>query len=117
MYLDETWANARDGKEKMWVEDDPRASGGTKGGIRKPSGKGNRLIILHAGGESGWVDGAALVFQSKKATGDYHDEMTVQHFEEWFHDALMPNIQLNSLIVMDNAPYHSRRLEPANHEL
>ena len=35
VYLDETWANARDGKEKMWVEDDPRASGGTKGGIRK----------------------------------------------------------------------------------
>ena len=24
----------------MWVEDDPRAIGGTKGGIRKPSGKG-----------------------------------------------------------------------------
>ena len=38
--------------------------------------------------------------------------MTAQHFEEWFHDALMPNIQPNSLIVMDNAPYHSRRLEP-----
>ena len=29
MYLDETWANACDGKE-MWVEDDPRASGSTK---------------------------------------------------------------------------------------
>ena len=38
--------------------------------------------------------------------------MTAQHFEEWFHDALMPNIQPNSLIVMDNVPYHSRRLEP-----
>ena len=98
-------------EKMMWVEDDPRISGGTKGGIRKPSGKGSRLIILHAGGESGWVDGAALVFQSKKATGDYHDEMTAQHFEEWFHDALMPDIQPNSLIVMDNAPYHSRRLE------
>ena len=30
MYLDETWVNARDGKEKMWVEDEPRASGGTR---------------------------------------------------------------------------------------
>ena len=56
----------------MWVEDDPRASGGKKRGIRKPSGKGSRFIILHAGGERGWVDGAVLVFQSKKATGDYH---------------------------------------------
>ena len=112
VYLDETWANARDGVEKMWVEDDPRAVGGTKGGIRKPSGKGSRLIILHAGSENGWIDGASLVFQSKKATGDYHDEMTSEHFEEWFHDSLMPNIPPNSLIVIDNAPYHSRRLEP-----
>ena len=116
IYLNETWANALDGVEKMWVEDDLRAIGGTKGGIRKPSGKGSRLItcILHAGSENGWINGADLVFQSKKATGDYHDEMTSEHFEEWFHDSfsLMPNIPANSLIVMDNAPYHSRRLEP-----
>ena len=85
IYLDETWANARDSMEKMWVEDDERAVGGTKGGVRKPSGKGSRLIILHAGCEQGWIDGAALVFQSKKSTGDYHDEMTSEHFEEWFH--------------------------------
>ena len=71
IYLDETWANARDGREKMWVENDPRVPGGTTGGIKKPSGKGSRLIILHAGCESGWVNGAALVFQRKKATGDY----------------------------------------------
>ena len=36
--------------EKM--EDDPVVSGGTIGGVRKPSGKGNRLIILHAGGRT-----------------------------------------------------------------
>ena len=32
--------------------------------------------------------------------------------EEWFHDSLMPNIPRNSFIVLDNAPYHRRRLEP-----
>ena len=51
-------------------------SGGTIGGFRKPSGKGSTMIILHAGGENGWIDGAALVFKSKKSTGDYHDEMS-----------------------------------------
>ena len=112
IYLDETWANARDGVEKLWVEDDPRTIGGAKGGISKPSGKGSRLIILHAGSENGWINEADLVFQSKEATGDYHDEMTSEHFEEWFHDSLMPNIPATSLIVMDNALYHSRRLEP-----
>ena len=80
VYQDETWANARDSVEKMWVEDDPVVSGGTIGGVRKPAGKGNRLIILHAGGENGWVNSAGLVFQSKKATADYHDEMTAAHF-------------------------------------
>ena len=50
----------------MWVEDDSRAIGGTKGGIRKPSGRGSRLIILHAGSESGWIDGAALVFKVRR---------------------------------------------------
>ena len=47
IYLDETWANARDGVEKMWVEDDPRAIGGTKGGIRKPSGKAGLSLKRH----------------------------------------------------------------------
>ena len=37
--------------EKTQVEDDLVMSGGTVGGDRKPSGKGNRLIILHAGGK------------------------------------------------------------------
>ena len=34
---------------------------------RKPSGKGTRLIILHAGSCKGWINGAELVFQSKKS--------------------------------------------------
>ena len=46
------------------MEDDPKAIGGTKGGIRKPSGRGSRLIILHAGSENGWVSDAVLVFQT-----------------------------------------------------
>ena len=57
------------------------------------------------------MNSADLVFQSKKATGDYHDEMKATHFEEWFHDSLLPNLQSNSLIVIDNAPYHSRKHE------
>ena len=50
------------------------------------------LIILHARGENGWID------------GDYHNEMSAVHFEEWFHDSLIPNLQRKSLTVMDNAP-------------
>ena len=129
VFLDETWANAHDGKVCAWVERDA-VTGGTLGGVRyclvlylknpyhnflldrRPSGKGTRLIILGAGGESGWVPNTTLIFRSKKNTGDYHDEMTAEHFEEWFATKLLPNVQPNSLIVMDNASYHSRYSEP-----
>ena len=66
--------------------------------------------ILHVGSCKGWINGAELVFQSKKS-GDYHDEMTSEHFEEWFNDILIPKLEPNSILVMDNASYHSRRLQ------
>ena len=56
----------------------------------------------------GWIPNTTPIFQSKKNTGDYHDEMTGEHFEEWFKDKLLQNIPPNSLIAMDNASYYSR---------
>ena len=32
-------------------------------------------------------------------------------FEKWFREALLPNISPGTLIVMDNASYHSCRME------
>ncbi|XP_072400443.1 uncharacterized protein [Diabrotica undecimpunctata] len=36
--------------------------------------------------------------------------MTAHLFEKWFKEQLLPNIPPNSVIVMDNASYHSRLL-------
>ena len=69
--------------------------------MRKQSGERTRLIILHAGGEYGWIEGADLVLQFKKRTGDYHDKMNVEKFEEWLRDQLIPNLKPNRLIVID----------------
>uniref|UniRef100_A0A1X7TIV2 Uncharacterized protein n=1 Tax=Amphimedon queenslandica TaxID=400682 RepID=A0A1X7TIV2_AMPQE len=79
--LNETWANAHDGKDLALVEVDT-VTGGTLGGVSAPSGKGKRLIILGAGGKMGWIPITTLIFQSKKNTGYYHDKMTQEHFEE-----------------------------------
>ena len=111
VFLDETWANSHDWKDLAWVEKDT-VTGGTLDGNRRPSGKGVRLIILGAGGVTGWIPNTTRIFRSKKNTGNYHDEMTGEHFEEWFKDKLLPNVQPNSLIVMDNASYHSRLDDP-----
>lgn len=84
---------------------------GLSTGLRAPSGKGGRLIVLHAGSAEGFVDGAALVFRAKKGAGDYHTEMDASRFQKWFVEQLLPNIKPRSVIVMDNASYHSAQVE------
>ena len=73
-----------------------------------PSGKGQRLIVLHAGSAEGWVPGADLMLRSKTNSADYHDKMNSEHFMEWFMKQLLPNIPDNAVIVVDNATYHNK---------
>ncbi|XP_045107564.1 uncharacterized protein LOC123502506 [Portunus trituberculatus] len=92
---------------KWWV--DSTAEKAT--GVRVPTGKSSRLILLHAGTRDGFVPGATLVFQAKKNVGDYHEQMNADTFEKWFKSQLLPNIPSSSVIVMDNASYHSRKVD------
>lgn len=115
-YLDETWINAGHTKTKVWQDTSIESSrqafySGLSTGLKAPSGKGGRLIMLHVGNENGFVEGALDLFQSKTKKADYHEEMDGNHFEQWFKTKLLPNIQPNSTIIMDNAPYHSVKLE------
>lgn len=48
------------------------------------------------------------IFVSKQS--GYHEEMNSKSFENWFRKVL-PKLEENAVIVMDNAPYHSRKLE------
>lgn len=72
--------------------------------------KGKRLIVLHIGSSHGFLPGGLLCFASKKDTGDYHTEMNGVHFKEWF-EFILPRLDPNSIIVLDNAPYHSVQTE------
>lgn len=102
IYLDETWLNSNHSVGKCWLDE-----AGT-GGLNVPTGKGRRLIILHAGSEDGFVRNGLLCFESKgKKLADYHDDMDGDCFTKWFNNQLLPNIPPNAIIVMDNAPYHS----------
>ena len=95
MYLDETWLNAHHTLERCWTDYDG------KGGLRVPSGKGGRLIILHAGWEEGWISNVDLVFREKKGTGYYLQEMNTAHFMKWFRERLISNLPATSVIVLD----------------
>ncbi|XP_057657899.1 uncharacterized protein LOC130894889 [Diorhabda carinulata] len=89
-YLDETWVN----------------EGHT--GLRAPSGKGRRLIVTHIGSDRGFVMVAYCYLNEK--SGDYHEDMNADVFEEHIIQ-LLDLIPAGSVIVLDNASYHSRQVE------
>lgn len=113
-YLDETWINAGHTTSYVWVDETVEHKRqafveGLSTGLKNPSGKGKRFIITHIGSDKGFVKEGLLLFESNR-TGDYHSDMNSEVFEKWFSDilALIPE---KSVIVLDNASYHSRRRE------
>lgn len=101
VYIDESYVNKNHSNDFIWYygEDGPW--------VQKPTGKGERLIIINAITKSGWVPGSKLVFKSTRKTGDYHGQMNWELFKKWFMEMLLPNIPEQSFIIMDNAPYHN----------
>ena len=101
IYLDESYVNKNHSNDFIWYSDEDGPW------VQKPTGKGERLIIINAISSAGWVPGAKLVFQAKRKTGDYHGQMNAALFQKWFSEKLIPNIPDDSLIIMDNASYHN----------
>ena len=101
VYLDESYVNKNHSNDYVWYSTDDGPW------VQKPTGKGERLIIINAITKDGWVPQAKTVFKSQKKSGDYHGQMNWDIFRKWFCEQLLPNIPPNSLIIMDNAPYHN----------
>lgn len=66
--------------------------------------------MVHAGSEAGFVPNALLIFKSKPET---HDDMNFTNYEKWLRTQLIPNLSPNSVVVIDNAPYHNKLMNPA----
>lgn len=118
VYTDETWVNQGYTTSHAWydkkVEDNPFQAQRRKGlslGYKDPSGKGQRLIISHVGGSNGFIPNMQDVFRSKK-TGDFHEEMNSERWEAWLEN-LSKQLPKGTVIVIDNASYHSRVLDKA----
>nr|XP_053608001.1 uncharacterized protein LOC128673871 [Plodia interpunctella] len=103
IFTDETWVHSHYTVNKCWQSQ-------TVPGIRKNDSAGQRWIIVHAGGETGFVEGADLLYKCKSSKGDYHDEMDTENYTKWLTEKLIPNLPPNSIVVIDNAPYHSKQL-------
>lgn len=116
VFLDESWVNIGHTCTKVWT--DTKISNvrqafneGLTTGIKPPTSRGPRYVLLHAGSKNGFVKGAEMTFLAKKSSGDYHEEMDGPLFEKWFREQLIPNIPQKTVVVMDNASYHSRKQE------
>ncbi|CAG5042679.1 unnamed protein product [Parnassius apollo] len=62
VYTDETYIDTSDTSSKSYS--DRSASG-----LKKPVSKGNRLIIVNAGGECGFIPNALLMFKANQKSG------------------------------------------------
>lgn len=104
VYLDETWFDTHDVVQYGWMDDSKKCN------LSGPCSRGKRIIILHAGSKDGFIPNALLLSAKniKQSSADYHEDMTAELFEKWAEEQLCPNLKPNSVIVMDNASYHSR---------
>lgn len=64
-------------------------------------------VMVHAGGMDGFVPNALLMFKANQKSGDYHDNMNYENYSKWIQTQLIPNLKPNSVVVVDNAPYHN----------
>lgn len=101
VYFDESYINKNHSNDFTWYFEEDGSL------VQKPTGQGERLIIINAITKNGWVPNAKLTYKSTKKTGDYHGQVNYELFSKWFQEKLLPNIPKNSLIIMDNAPYHN----------
>ncbi|XP_025191598.1 uncharacterized protein LOC112591881 [Melanaphis sacchari] len=105
VYLDETWVNQNHTRRRIWQNEENTE------GLKVSTGKGSRLIICHAGSPSfGFIKESKLIFQCNSGNKDYHSQMNTTIFENWFSQMLL-NLEQPSIIVMDNASYHSSLIE------
>ena len=104
VYLDETWINGCDGSgRKEWLD--------SKGeGRNRQQAKGGRWVVVDAGGEDGFVEGALRMWRTDGTKSDYHHEMNGEEFKKWFKDVL-EKLPQDTVVVMDNASYHSVQTE------
>lgn len=106
VYLDETYIHPTYHAKSCWQSAD-------EDGLLISDSPGKRFIIAHAGSENGFVPNALLIFRSQSQSADYHDDMNASNFLKWMTEKVVPNLPENSLVVMDNAPYHCTQINKA----
>ena len=119
VYTDESYMNVNHARQFTWYHPEAPESNN----VVRPSGKGKRLVLLHAFTHDGWlthdstvhngrVDQCALscelIYEADKGDGDYHDNMNGTIYMQWLHNRLLPSFAARypgqkMVLVLDNA--------------
>lgn len=83
-----------------------------EGALRKNINKGSRLIICHAGcAKYSFISDAKWIFRvTTSKSKDYHTEVTVGSFNNWFQ-RLLSSLEEPSVIIMDSTSYNSHQIK------
>ncbi|XP_063623022.1 uncharacterized protein LOC134795119 [Cydia splendana] len=106
VYLDESFIHTSINYNKCWQSNE-------EPGVAETVSTGKRFIMVHAGGATGFVPDALLLYNDKEKKSDYHESMNKDNFKKWVTEKLIPNLDKNSCVVMDNARYHSFQVNKA----
>jgi hypothetical protein len=63
--------------------------------------------MLHVGEISKFVPSAEVIYRVRSAMDYYHGQMNAANFEKW----VVPHLLPQSVIALDNAPYHCFQTE------
>lgn len=115
-YLGETWVNMKEYNNKVWINktaisDKDASLKELPAGSKNSANIGKRLIVVHIGSSEGFVPGGLLCFESKNNSFDHQNEIDSNKFYKWFC-SILPLLNEESVIVMDNAPYHCKKIVP-----
>jgi transposase len=125
VYTDESYVNTGHARRYSWSSMDTAE----KNNIVRSSGKGRRLVLLHAFTRDGWLLtnpdshsdrcdekalSAELIYEAEKGDGDYHNNMNGSIYMQWLQNRLIPTFKKKyphrkMILILDNASYHHVR--------
>lgn len=78
-------------------------------GFKRSNSPGQRLIMVGIGSKQGWHNYEVWIRDC--TSDDYHDNMDYENFVKFLKEKILPTLPPGSVLIIDNAAYHSKTLD------